>query len=118
MDLTDYRKQIDAIDDEILRLFKERMDVSLGIAAYKKEHALPALDAAREREKLNEIGEKAGEDIRSYAYMLYSTLFELSRAHQGRLLHPPSALNKTIEDASTISAAIRRFYEENIWLAR
>ena len=29
MELQDYREQIDAIDDEMLKLFKERMDISL-----------------------------------------------------------------------------------------
>ena len=28
MDLQDYRARIDAVDDELLRLFKERMNIS------------------------------------------------------------------------------------------
>jgi len=87
MDLRDYRERIDAIDKELLRLFKERMDVSRQIARYKKEHGLPLLDAEREREKLSDINEKAAEEIRPYAHALYTTLFELSRAYQGRVLN-------------------------------
>ena len=86
MDLHDYRKQIDRIDEELLKAFKERMDVSRRIALYKKEHGLPALDAERERKKLAEIGENTGEDIRTYANTLYLTLFELSRAYQESIL--------------------------------
>ena len=82
MDLQHYREQINMIDDELLRLFKERMDVSRQIALYKKAHGLPVLDAAREREKLAVIDEKAGEDMRPYAHKLYESLFELSRAYQ------------------------------------
>ena len=82
MDLQHYREQINAIDDELLRLFMERMAVSRQIAMYKKEHGLPVLDAARESEKLAAMGEKAGEDMRSYTHVLYNTLFELSRAYQ------------------------------------
>ena len=85
MDLRNYREQIDAIDHELLLLFKKRMAVSRQIARYKKEHGLPALDAEREREKLSDIGEKAGEEIRPYAHTLYTTLLELSRAYQGRV---------------------------------
>ena len=96
MDLQNYREQIDGIDDELLRLFKERMDVSHQIALYKKEHSLSALDAAREREKLADIGEKAGEEMRTYAFILYNTLFELSRTHQGSILNAESKLNRTI----------------------
>ena len=86
MDIQDYRDQIDKIDDELLRLFKERMEVARRIAIYKKERGIPALDATREREKLAAIGEKAGDGLRSYAHTLYSTLFELSRAYQGSFL--------------------------------
>jgi len=82
MDLNDYRAQIDAIDNELLRLFKDRMDVSCQIALYKKEHSLPVLDAAREREKLAEIYDKSDAELRPYVNKLYSTIFEISRACQ------------------------------------
>jgi len=79
VDLQDYRKQIDRIDNELLRLFKERMDVVREIALYKKEHGLPIMDAAREQEKLNSI------DC-PYSRKLYAMLFELSREYQGGIL--------------------------------
>ncbi|MDR2923729.1 MAG: chorismate mutase [Treponema sp.] len=99
MDLHDYRAQIDKVDDALLSLFKERMGISGKIAQYKKDHGLPALDAAREREKLADIGEKAGEDIRSFAYILYATLFDVSRAHQVNIINAESDLNKIISGA-------------------
>jgi chorismate mutase len=70
-----YRAQIDVIDKELLRLFNERMDVVRQIAQYKKEHGLPVLDAAREKEKLDAIN-------CPYARKLYVALFEISRAVQ------------------------------------
>ena len=79
MDLQDYRKQIDRIDNELSRLFQERMDVIREVALYKKEHGLPILDAAREQEKLTSI------DC-PYARKLYTLLFELSREYQGSIL--------------------------------
>lgn len=36
MDLKEIRKEIDATDDEILRLFLKRMDLCVGVAKYKK----------------------------------------------------------------------------------
>ena len=57
MDLNDYRTQIDAIDEQIVRLFQERMDVAALIAKYKKENNLPILQPARERAKLAEVSE-------------------------------------------------------------
>ena len=86
MDLQDYRVLIDKVDNELLSLFKKRMDISRQIAMYKKEHGLPTLDAAREREKLADIGEKAGEELSPYANTLYRQLFELSREYQKSIL--------------------------------
>ena len=66
MELKDYRDQIDQIDDEIVRLFQQRMDVAAQIAAYKKEHDLPIMQASREREKLADLSGKTREELQSY----------------------------------------------------
>jgi len=87
MDLQDYRALIDEIDDKLLKLFIDRMDVSRQIAQYKREHGLPVLDASRERDKLAVIGDKAGDEFRSYAQTLYNLLFELSCAYQDNVLN-------------------------------
>lgn len=85
MDLQDYRQKIDKIDEEMTRLFAERMALSVRIAAYKKEHDLPVLDAAREREKLSEIEAKLPAELREYGASLYRHIFELSRERQERV---------------------------------
>ena len=92
MDLNEYRLKIDAIDDELVRLFSERMDIATGIAKYKAENGLPVLDAKREREKLLAIADKTTPELRDYAVNLYMLLFELSRCHQNRALGRVSPL--------------------------
>ena len=99
MDLNQYRQRIDEIDEQLLRLFVERMEVAAGIAAYKKENRLPVLDMRREREKLLQIAEKTPEELRDYAVSLYSLIFELSRSSQNRLLGARSELTEQIERA-------------------
>ncbi len=89
MELKDYRAQIDAVDDEIVRLFQERMDIASNIAAFKKENGLPILQTAREREKLADVTGKAREDMQSYLRVLYSLLFELSRTYQEKGTRTP-----------------------------
>ena len=84
MDLQDYRKEIDAIDDELVRLFGKRMDVAARIADYKKENNLPIFVPAREREKLVDVAGKAGPEMANYTRVLYSMLFELSRSYQSK----------------------------------
>ena len=85
MDLQDYRQKIDKIDEEMTRLFAERMALSAQIAAYKKEHGLPVQDAAREREKLSEIEAKLPDELREYGASFYRHIFELSRERQERV---------------------------------
>ena len=90
MNMDELRGRIDAVDDELLRCFAERMDIAGDIARYKAEHGLPVLDERREREKLYAVSEKAPEELQSYAVSLYALLFELSRSRQNRLLHKQS----------------------------
>jgi len=99
MDLQDYRKQIDRVDEEILRLFTERMKICAKIAEYKMQNNLPVFDPARERAKLSDIYERAEEDMRTYTNVLFSLLFELSRLHQKKIIRPSTELMRQIERA-------------------
>ena len=84
MDLQDLRKEIDTIDDELVRLFGKRMEIAAQIADYKKANNLPILVPAREREKLVDVAAKAGPEMANYTRVLYSMLFELSRSYQSK----------------------------------
>lgn len=99
MNLTDYREKIDAIDNEMLRLFGERMEISAKIAEYKQKNGMPVLDSAREREKLLAVSERMPEDLREYAVALYSLIFELSRSSQNRLLGETTPLVEQVTEA-------------------
>ena len=84
MDLSELRKKIDGIDNELVRLFVERMAISAEIAEYKKQNSLPIFVPVREREKLVDVAQKAGTDMANYTRVLYSMLFELSRSYQSK----------------------------------
>ena len=84
MDISELRGQIDRIDDELVKLFAERMAVSARIADFKKENNLPIFVPAREREKMADVAEKAGPEMANYTRVLYSMLFELSRSYQSK----------------------------------
>lgn len=99
MELTDYRKEIDAIDADLTALFNKRMAVAAEIAAYKKANGLPALDAKRERDKLRELMQNSPEALKDYTAQLYSLIFELSRSYQNRILGSNSTLPADIERA-------------------
>ena len=99
MDLKELRNEIDRIDDDLVTLFKARMDVSAKIADYKKEQHLPIYVPAREREKLADVAEKAGPKMGNYTRVLYSMLFELSRSYQGKRNNTLSPLYHKITEA-------------------
>ena len=96
MELSEIRVKIDAVDDQLLDLFLQRMELSEEVAAYKNEHNLPILNKAREREILAKVTEKSGEKER-YAYHLFSTLFELARSRQAELINAPTRVQSQVE---------------------
>jgi len=85
MDLQELRLKIDAIDDELINLFQQRMDISAEVARHKKLHSIPVHDPVREKEVLDCLSGKAKEEYRSYIIALYKLLFELSRTEQERV---------------------------------
>lgn len=99
MDLSEYRTKIDEIDRQLVALFTERMATAADIAAYKKAHHLPVLDAAREQQKLRQIAELAPAALQNETQTLYRLLLALSRSYQSRLLGPVSPLPAEIEKA-------------------
>ena len=98
MDLQSLRDEIDGIDGQLLDLFLKRMETAGKVAAYKKEHALTTLQQGREREILSRVTKAAG-DKAGYAKILFSTLMDLSRSYQNRLLKDRSALKEEIKAA-------------------
>lgn len=99
MDLNEIRSEIDKIDDELVRLFCQRMHVAAQIADYKKANNLPIFQPARERVKLQDVAEKAGPEMANYTRVLYSMLFELSRSYQSKRNREFSPLYKSITQA-------------------
>ena len=99
MDLLELRHQIDDIDNQLVALFKERMQVAASVAEYKRENGMPVLDASRERALLSKIAELSGEEFEDYTRTLYSTILELSRSYQHKQLHHESELYREITNA-------------------
>ena len=98
MELSEIRAKSDAVDDQLLQLFLERMALAEDVAAYKNEHNLPIVNKTREREVLAKVMEHAGDKER-YAYHLFSTLFELARSRQAELISAPTRVAAQIKSA-------------------
>ena len=50
MDLLECRREIDNIDEELVKLFEKRMNIAINVARYKIENNMPIFNEAREIE--------------------------------------------------------------------
>ena len=98
-DISVLREEINAIDSQMVELFKKRMAVAASVAEYKKANSLPVLDAARERALLARISDMAGEEFEGYARTLYHTMLDVSRAYQYVRLGGESVTYKAIKES-------------------
>ena len=86
-DLLDIRQKIDAIDEKIVELYKERIDVLKEVAEYKKANAKPVLDIAREEEKISSLKSKVeGDFYKKAVEELYGQIMSTSRLYQYSLI--------------------------------
>lgn len=99
MELSEIRQEIDGIDQELVRLFCARMNLSAQVADYKKANSLPIFVPARERAIMQKVAELAGPEMANYTRVLYSMLFELSRSYQSKRNRDISPLYQTISQA-------------------
>ena len=98
-DLKELRVKIDSIDAQLVDLFKQRMAVSRDIAAYKKEHSLPTLDAGRERALLAKVGTQAGEELAEYTESVFRSILAAGRSYQNQCSGVKSQVYETIRRA-------------------
>ncbi|KAF5073766.1 P-protein [anaerobic digester metagenome] len=96
MDLDALRLRVNEIDDEVAKLFVERMQTSAKIAEAKAEKNLPVLDQKRENQVLQRVMDQAGEEFELYIKTLYHTMFEVSRSYQAGLLTKETPLSQEI----------------------
>lgn len=98
-ELKDLREKIDAIDQQMVDLFKQRMEVSKEVAAYKQANGLPTLDAGRERALLGKVVEQAGEELADYTQSVYRTILAAGRSYQNACSGVTSKVYETIRKA-------------------
>lgn len=87
LDLLEIRKQIDEIDDEILKLFEKRMQLCSDVADFKITTGKKVFDKERELSKLAALEEKAGSDFTKHGIVeLFQQIMSMSRKLQYQLL--------------------------------
>ena len=89
-DLNDLRSEIDAIDDEIVKKYVERLDICAQVAQVKANSDLNVNDPGREEKILYRITGEVDEKYRIFVKELYQTIFDSSKAYQSALMKKSS----------------------------
>lgn len=106
MELSEIRKEIDAVDEEMTKLFVRRMACADHVAEAKRGTGKPVLDPGREREILAKVAERVGPALESEGKLLFSTLLSVSRGRQRAQLADDGMFAKTVAEAMSATPAI------------
>lgn len=104
--MSEIRKEIDAVDEEMTKLFVRRMACADQVAAAKRGTGKPVLDPGREREILAKVAERVGPALESEGKLLFSTLLSVSRGRQRAQLADDGMFAKTMAEAMSATPAI------------
>ena len=131
--LEELRGQLDVVDDQIVKLYEERMKICEQVGEYKVEAGRKVFDRVREKEKLQNVASKVSSDFDKKGIQeLYQQLMSMSRKLQYQQLVKAGALGRLpfieidslgVEKARVVfqgaegaysQAAMMRFFGERI----
>lgn len=108
--LDDARIKINKIDEQMAKLFEERMKASTEVAEYKLEHGLPIFDSAREKEVINNnLKHITDETIKEYYVNFLNNTMNLSKQYQSRIISGIKVAYSGIEGAFAHIASMRMY---------
>ena len=105
MDLSHLRTEINAIDEEMVKLFLRRMAIMDDVAEAKRQAGTPVLAPAREREILARVAGEVGPELENGARLFFTTLFDISRSRQRTVLASGGGLGDEIVAALAATPA-------------
>ena len=110
--LQEARKIINDVDAQMADLFVQRMRAAEMVAQYKKEHAMPILDAAREEIVIRNGSARVEDELlREYYIDFMRDTMAVSRRYQQRLLQGMKVAYSGTEGAFAHIAADRLFHD-------
>ncbi len=85
--LEEARELIQQIDEQMIELFKKRMQASKMVAEYKNQNHLPITDHKREKELVNRNLQKLNmQELETYYLLFFEGVLQASKAYQKDLL--------------------------------
>ena len=88
LDLSEIRKNIDKIDDQLLDLFRQRMDLTCQVAQYKAAHNMVVFQSEREKAIIQSVRDRSPEELKSSAEFLFTNIMDISKCRQNNAITP------------------------------
>ena len=82
--IDELRKDIDAIDNEVMKLLDKRFDVAKAIGEEKKKQNIKVLDSSREQAILDKVDNISSKEHSEYIKQIYIKIMEQSREYQNK----------------------------------
>lgn len=93
--MEELKMQLDEIDNELVRLFEQRIEAGIRIGEYKLRNGLKIFDRQKEREKLQDVLGKASTEFNKKGVReLFEQLMAMNRKIQYRQLEEAGALGR------------------------
>lgn len=102
--MEELRNKLDAIDDKMTTLYKERMAIVKKVALEKQAEKKNIDDPFREKNIINRVTKSVPDDIKVYTKHLFNTIFDTSKAYQAQFM----------EIQSNVSAKIRKLLSNGL----
>ena len=99
--LDELRKQIDAIDDQIVELYLKRMDAVKGVAEAKTDINKAVNDSERENAVVYRLSRDLPDQMKLYVKELYTAIFNTSKSYQSTLMNGSSETVAKLEQLLT-----------------
>ncbi|MDY6281757.1 MAG: chorismate mutase [Erysipelotrichaceae bacterium] len=81
------RVRINEIDDQLVKLFEERMHVVENVAKYKAENNMPVFAASREKDNIEKNSAKlVDQNLKPYFVKWYQNTMDFSKEYQKDML--------------------------------
>lgn len=85
--LEESRKEINAVDDELVKLFERRMKAVEGVIQYKMENHLPIFDSSREADNIaRNCAKLTRPELKDYFEKWYQETMNISKEYQKSIL--------------------------------
>ena len=88
LDLSEIRKNIDSIDDQLLELFRQRMELTCQVAQYKAAHNMVVFQSEREKAIIRSVRDRSPDDLKSSAEFLFTNIMDISKCRQNNAITP------------------------------